>query len=324
MRIYITGATGYLGGALARALVERGHEVRALVRAGKDASALQALGIATFVADITDRTSMREGMSGADWVIHAAAFVEMDGDLGMMRRINAEGAENVASLAYKLGVGRLLFVSSIAQFGGSPEDGAPATETSPIREPFPSPYGLTKHEGTLRVREWERQGLKVNIVYPSLIYGPPGKKQGANVLLRTIAMGRMPVLVEGGRKTSWVHLDDAVEAILRVMERANPGRDYILAGDIASVESVVRQVSALSGAGVPRLRLGLGAARVLLGIAGLANRLRGRRPPLSPGQLASLGCHWAFDDSRARQELDWAPRSLADGLPPTLRFLSQS
>ncbi|HSF42963.1 MAG TPA: NAD-dependent epimerase/dehydratase family protein, partial [Thermoanaerobaculia bacterium] len=106
MRIYLTGGTGYIGRALARRLVEAGHEVRALVRATSNAEPLKQLGIATFVGDISDRYSLREGMSGADWVIHAAADLDLTGPPERMRQANLEGSENVASLASKLGVGR--------------------------------------------------------------------------------------------------------------------------------------------------------------------------------------------------------------------------
>lgn len=264
---------------------------------------------------------MRVAMSGADWVIHAAALVELDAPAEELERVNVEGSENVASLAYKLGVGRFLSVSSIAYFGGSPEDGTPADETAQPLRPFPSAYSATKHAGQERVRQWARQGLKVSTVYPSLIYGPPGKRGGSNALLRAIALGRFPAVIAGDRKTSWVHVEDVVEGILRVMAVAPPGRDYLLAGEIRTVLAVVEEVCRLRDARPPRLKLSVGVARVLLAAASPLLRLAGRRSPTSPGQLASLARHWAFDDTRARAELGWQPRPLAEGLPPTLDFL---
>src|SRR5262245_37021659 len=112
MRIYLTGGTGYIGRALAARLAAAGHEVRALVRPTSNAAPLTQLGIAVFTGDIADRASMREGMSGADWVIHAAADLAFDGPPERMRQANVQGSENVASLACKLGVGRFLSVSS--------------------------------------------------------------------------------------------------------------------------------------------------------------------------------------------------------------------
>ena len=224
MRVFLTGGTGYIGRALARRLAEAGHEVRALVRPTSDAEPLKRLGAATFTGDIGDRASMREGMSGADWVIHAAADLDLDGPAGRMKAANVEGSENVASLACKLGVGRFLSISSIACFGGSPADGTPATEETPPRRPFPTLYSETKHAGEMAIREWTKRGLRLSTVYPSLVYGPPGKREGANSILRGLAKGRFPALVAAERRTSWVYLEDLVEALTRVMARAAPGR----------------------------------------------------------------------------------------------------
>ncbi len=321
MRIFLTGATGYLGGALARRLAADGHEVRALVRPGRDLQALVNAGVTPCTGDIADRASMREGMSGADWVIHAAAYVELEGPREAMERVNVQGSENVASLAHKLGVGRFLSVSSIAQFGGSPEDGSAGHESSPVLRPFPSLYSETKHAGQERIRQWTRQGLALNTVFPSLIYGPPGKRLGSNAVLRTMALGRFPALVGGDRKTSWVFLDDVVEAMLRIVTQAPAGRDYVLAGEITTVRDLTHQVCRLAGVKPPRLELPLALARAAVALGAPLAKLFGARPPLTPGQLASLSRHWAFDDTRARQELGWAPRPLAEGLPPTVEFL---
>jgi nucleoside-diphosphate-sugar epimerase len=324
MRIFLTGGTGYIGRALARRLVEAGHEVRALARATSNVEPLHHLGVSTFTGDIGDRFSMREGMSGADWVIHAAAVLDPDAPPERMREANVQGSENIASLSYKLGVPRFLSVSSIAFFGGSPEDGSKADETSPPLEPFPSLYSATKHSGELAIREWGRRGLAVNTVYPSLVYGPPGKKEGANALLRALLRGRYPALVGADRKVCWVYLDDVVDGMLRVMERAPARRDYLLAGETVTLRELVNRICALGGVKPPRLDLPIGLARAALTVSAPFFRMRGRRPPFSTEQLGSLERNWAFDDSRACTELDWHPRGLAEGLPPTVAFLQAS
>ncbi|HEX5760120.1 MAG TPA: NAD-dependent epimerase/dehydratase family protein [Thermoanaerobaculia bacterium] len=321
MRIFVTGGTGYIGRALCRRLVAAGHEVRALVRPTSDAGPLAALGVATFVGDVADRLSMREGMSGADWVVHAAAELDIRAPLERMRRINVEGSENAASLAYKLGVGRFLSVSSIAYFGGSGEDGRTADETAAPQTPFPTAYSATKHAGERAIREWGKRGLRVTTVYPSLVYGPPGKREGANAILRRVIKGRVPAVVGGDRRTSWVYLDDVVDGIVRAMEGGAPGRDYLLAGEVAALRDLMRKVSTLAGVAPPRLELPLGLVRAGVAASAPLFRLTGRRPPYVPEQLRSLARHWAFDDARARRELGWTPRGLDAGLPPTVEFL---
>lgn len=321
MRIFLTGGTGYIGRALAHRLTAAGHEVRALVRATSHAEPLRQLGIATFTGDVADRASMREGMSGADWVIHAAADLDLAGPEARMRQANVQGSENVASLAYKLGVGRFLSVSSMAYWGGSPADGSAVGEEAPVQTPFPTLYSATKHSGELAIQEWAKRGLRVNTVFPSLVYGPPGKKEGANSILRGFLKGWFPILAGADRKTSWIFLDDLVAGMLKVIEKAPPGRGYLMAGDVTTLRSLVDRLCRLGGVAPPRLSVPVGAARMGLVLSIPFFRLTGRRPPYSAGQLNSLARHWAFDDSRARTELDWHPRGLDEGLPPTVEFL---
>jgi nucleoside-diphosphate-sugar epimerase len=323
MRVFLTGATGYIGGALARRLAVAGHEVRAVVRPASDPEPLRAEGVATFPGDITDRATLREGMSGADWVVHCAAELDFDAPLARMREVNVQGSENVASLAFKLGVGRFLALSSIAARGGSPEGGPPATEDTPPFLPFPSRYGATKAGGEQAVREWVKRGLRLNVVYPSLVYGPPGKRSGTNALLRALLKGRLPALVAARQRTSWIYLEDVVEGMVRVMERAMPGRDYLMTGEVATVRQVADRVAALGGVRPPRLDLPTGVARLAAQALGPLYRLRGRRSPFSLEQINSLTREWAFDDTRARRELDWHPRGLDQGLPPTVAHLLQ-
>jgi nucleoside-diphosphate-sugar epimerase len=321
MRIFLTGGTGYIGRALAERLVSEGHRVCALVRPTSNAELLTRHGVVTVVGDLRDRPSMREGMAGSDWVIHAAAELDLTAPAARMRGTNVEGSDNVASLASKLGVGRLLAISSMAVFGGSPEDGSRATEESPARTPLPTRYAQTKHEADATIRSWQRRGLKVNTVYPSMVYGPPGKKDGANFFIRQVLRGRMPAMLGADRLISWIFLADLVDGIVRLMGSAPPGRDYLMTGDVTTVRSLVERVARLGGVRAPRLTLPIGLARVLLTLGTPLFRLRGRRPPIAADQLRNLSRHWAFDDRRAQSELGWSPRSLDAGLPPTIAII---
>ncbi len=320
MRIFITGGTGYIGRSLCRRLVAEGHELAVLVRPTSRTGALEELGVELFTGDISDRYSMREGMSGADWVVHAAAELDFAAARQRIHSANVDGARNVASLAWKLGVGRVLAISSIARFGGSPADGSAADEESPLLPPL-SRYSATKRAGEEAMRAVAAQGLRLNVVYPSLVYGPPGPKGGANLLLRGVLERRWPMLVGADRLMSWIHLEDLIEAMVRLMERAEPGRDFVLAGGAARLGEVVDRVAELGGVEAPRRRLSLPVGMVLARLTAPLYRLRGRRPPLNPDQLRSLASNWHFDDARARAELGWQPRGLEEGLPPTVAYL---
>jgi dihydroflavonol-4-reductase len=322
LRIFLTGATGYIGRALALRFQASGHEVRALVRPTSVPQPLHEAGIATFPGDIRDRASMREGMSGADWVVHAAAELNLTSSDDRMAGANVDGSENVASLAWKLGVGRFLSISSMARWGGSPDDGTAANEATAQNLPQPTRYCATKAAGEDRIQEYARKGLRVNTVFPSLVYGPPGKKEGANAILRALRLGRFPMLIEPDKLTSWVFLDDVVDGIVRVMEKAPPGRGFLLAGEAWTIRRLALRVGELSGTPPPRRSLSARSAKRLFRVAGPLLRLVGKRLPVPLEQLDSLSRHWNFDDTRARTELDWRPRGLDEGLATTLRYLA--
>ncbi len=324
MRFFLTGATGYIGRALCRRLAPEGHELRALVRSTSDTAELEALGIDLFEGDVADRSSMREAMSGADWVVHAAAELDFDTSDERMHRVNVEGSEAVASLAHELRVGRLLAISSIAAWGGSPPNGSPSIELSPPTLPLPTSYSTTKRAADDAIGGWAARGLAVNTVYPSLVYGPPGKKSGTNALLRMVIKGRMPAIVGGDRKLSLIHIDDLVSGLVQVIKRAPAGESYLLAGESIELRSLVTEIARLAAVKPPRLRLSVRAAALLMRVASPLYRLRGYRSPLSPAQLASLERHWNFDDSKAREQLGWSPRGLAEGLPSTVEFLART
>lgn len=326
MRFFLTGATGYIGKALCLRLRAEGHEVHALVRATSAPSAVELLkeiGVATFVGDLGDRYSLRPGMSGVDWVIHAAAELDLAATSETMSAANVEGSDNVAALAFKLGVPRFLSISSMATWGGSPRDGRAASEADGPQLPLPTRYCATKAAGEERVQHWAKQGLKVNTVFPSLVYGPPGKKQGANTLLRALMLGRFPALIGPEKKTSWIFLDDLVEGIIRVVERAPPGHGYLMAGEAWTVRDLAHRVAAAGGVKPPRREFSVATARVLFRLAGPLLSLVGRPLPIPLEQLESLDRHWNFSDERARTELDWTPRGLEEGLAITLDYLKK-
>lgn len=321
MKVFVTGATGYIGGALARRLVELGHEVRALVRPSSRRRTLDDLGVECVVGDLLEPEGLAPALAGADWVVHAAAELDLEAPLAAMRRTNAEGSDNMARAALAAEVGRFLALSSVAAFGGSPADGSPATEETGAQHPLPTRYGVTKHEGECAIDYWEERGLAVNVVYPSLVYGPPGKPRGANLVLRDVVRGRMPVMVGGDRRVSWIYLEDLVEGLLKVIERAPPGRRYLMTGEAERLDVTVREVCRLAGVAAPRRSLPLGVVKGLAVVGSAWTRLTGRRLPLTPEVVRSISRHWCFDDSRARGELDWRPRRLAEGLPPAVEFL---
>ena len=254
-------------------------------------------------------------------MVHAAAELDLGAPPDRMARANVLGSDNLASLANKLGVPRFLSVSSMARWGGSPGDGSLAVEETPVQEP-PTRYSATKRAGERAILAQAARGLRVNTVYPTLVYGPPGKSRGANRLLAALYRGQFPFLLGGDRRSSWVFLDDVVDGILKVMQAAPAGRGYLLAGETVTTRQLIEELRVLGGAPAPRFELPLRVARGLFRCAELLSPLGLPGPPMPAEQVASLARHWAFDDRRARQELGFSPRGLHEGLAQTLPLLS--
>lgn len=312
MRVFLTGGTGYIGRALARRLAEDGHEVRALVRSASNVEPLKKLGIETLLGDICDRPSVAKAMTGAGWVIHAAGALEL-ADKALVFQTNVVGSHTVAAAAHQLGVAKFLSVSSTGYFGGSPADGSLGTETMEPLRPFPSHYCATKHAGEKAIRKWAERGLWVNTVYPSLVYG-----EGSRLFLAQILANRIPIVVGPRRKMSLVYITDLVDGMVKVLEKAPAGRDYLMSGDVTTMRSLADRVCRLGGVRPPWLPLPTPVAQSLAQLTASLYKLLRRQPPAQVQQFRGLERQWAFDDARARTELGWTARTLDEGLPLAL------
>lgn len=320
MHIFLTGGTGYIGGQLAKRLTADGHDLACLVRESSNPERVQALrdlGASIHVGDLAERESLQPAMEGAEWVVHAGAELNRE---QAMDGANVKGSDNIASLAVELGVPRFLSVSSISYWGGSPADGSPGTEESPVQD-FPTAYSASKHDGEDAIRAWCERGLNVVSVFPSLVYGPPGKRNGANFFLHQMVQGNLPVMIAGQRKVSWIYVDDVVDALARILERDLARGRLILAGQGEPLMDTARRVADLGGVRAPRTSVSVPVAKFALRVLAPFFKLTGRRLPVEPVRLDYLSRHWYFSDERARRKLDWGPRGLGEGLPPTVEML---
>ncbi len=233
MKIFLTGATGFIGRQLTKVLVARGWEVTALVRRPEaaEARAVAALGARLVPGDVTRRESMREPMRGADAVVHNAGWYEFgitEAARAAMRAINVDGTENTLGLARELGIPRILHVSTILAFG--PTGGDVADETFCRRKPPATCYEQTKteaHEIALRL---QREGAPVTVVCPAGVIGP-GDHSSLGVFARLYVRGLMPPFVfapDGSR--AHIHVEDLAEGIALTVEKGRPGECYILSG----------------------------------------------------------------------------------------------
>lgn len=318
MRVAITGATGFLGGALARALAAEGAEVHALCRAGSDRSALADVPVVWHDGDVTDPASLPRFLAGADAVVHAAGMLGRAGaPEDAYLRLNVLGTRNVLAAAWSVApAARVLHLGSPGVLG--PTNGAPAAETAP---PAPTnPYERSKAESEAVAREAAARGQQVVIARPGFAYGP-GDRHVLG-LFRAVQQGRF-FYVGGGRNLCQpTYVDDAVDGMLRCLRRGRPGEAYHVVGPRAvTFRELGEGLAAALGVKPPWVNVPGWLA--LAGAAGLeaVARAAGRAPPFGRTAVDFFSADRRYSFEKARTELGYAPRhDLADGAARTVAW----
>lgn len=306
-KVYVTGATGFIGGHVAKRLLDEGAEVMCLVRPQTSAAELARLGAHIVRGDITNPATL--DLSGQHVLIHAAAWVGYGlpaKKLPLFRRTNVEGTRNVIHAAERAGVGKVVHVSSIAAIGATQGS---ATEATARDGDFESEYARTKtmaHEIAIKA------ALPSAVPMPGVVLGRGGP---FDTLLSALARGRLPALPADDAVKGYVHIHDTTEGILLC---ALKGRGpYLLVDE--NVRTTDLFVEALEEAGLPvprrriPTRLVVGAGTAVEG----AYKLVGKTPPFSGELLHSLRVPMHYDSSKARLELGWRPalvKQLAEDL----------
>ena len=312
MKVLVTGANGFTGSHLVRALQQRGDCVVGLVRKSSNLARLANCNVQLIYGDITERDALRSAMTGVDTVFHTAAYVE----LGLvneaeMERINVEGTQAVLEVAQSGCISKVVYCSTIGVFGDT--RGKVINETfKRTQADFSSAYDRTKYLAQKLVDQFAEQGLPVVSVFPSGIFGPDDPHFGP--VMQQFLKGRLKLWAGGDRITGIVHVDDLVAAMILAAEKGKLGEHYIISTGDLTTREMFEIFARETGIPVPRE-----APKFLVRFAGTLldpiGRLLKWQPPLSRERV-----HYIYDRcvrvdaSKARQELGWHPRSLSETL----------
>jgi dihydroflavonol-4-reductase len=313
-KVLVTGASGFIGSAVARALVARGASVRLLMRPGSDRRNVAGLPAEEVVGDLADRASLERAVSGCDAVFHVAADYRLwVRDAAAMQQVNVDGTRWLMEAAMAAGVRRVVHTSSVATLGHR-QDGRPADEHTPISlDDMVGPYKRSKFLGEREVRKLVERGLPAVIVNPSTPVGPHDIRPTPTGRLIVEAMaGRMPAYVDTGLNI--VHVDDVAEGHLLALERGRIGERYILGGDDMSLAEILHALAAISGRSPPRVRLPRLALYPVAYASELLARLSGGEPFATVDGLKLARHHMYFSSRKAAEELGYSPRPAAEGL----------
>jgi dihydroflavonol-4-reductase len=316
MRFFLTGATGFIGGALARTLRRAGHEVVALVRDEARATPLAAEGITLARGDITDPASLRAPMRGADGVFHVAALYRLGVQRERVEAANVGGTRHVLEAARELGVPKVVYTGTLGVYGDTRGRAVREDERPP--RPTLSAYLETKWRAQVEVVDaFAADGLPVVSLYPGLVYGP-GDTSQLGAMLERVAAGKVVPLPGGSAGVCWGYIDDGVRAHVLAMERGVPGERYHVSGPCHTFVEAIATLSRVTGR--PASVVWLPPA-LLRASARLAERVeRWVRLPedfSAESQRSVAGVTIYGDDTKARTELGFAPRSLVEGFTST-------
>jgi dihydroflavonol-4-reductase len=308
MKALVTGATGFVGSAVARRLLAEGLQVRVLARRGSDRRNLQGLDVETAEGDLTDAASLAAACGGCDALFHVAA----DYRLWVPRpeeiyRANVDGTRAILSAAHAAGVQRIVYTSSVATLG-IPRDGTPGDETTPVSvNDMVGHYKRSKFLAEEVARELAQAGAPVVIVNPSTPIGPRDvKPTPTGRIVRDAATGRMPAYVDTGLNIA--HVDDVAEGHWLAFRRGRIGERYVLGGTDMTLREILATIAAIVGRKPPRVQLSHAAVLPVAYVAEAVARITGGTPIATVEEVKMSRKHMFFSSAKAQRELGYAPR----------------
>ncbi|MBD3881621.1 NAD-dependent epimerase/dehydratase family protein [Phormidium tenue FACHB-886] len=317
MKAFVTGASGFTGSHLVRALEQRGDRVVALVRKTSDLSRLQDSRAELVYGDLGDRATLEAAMQGVDVVFHVAAYVELGVvDAAKMEQINVEGTRTVLEAAKAAGIFKLVYCSTIGVYGDT--QGQVIDESfQRTQAGFSSAYDRTKYLAQQLVDQAAAEGLHTVSLMPSGIFGADDPHFGP--VMDTFLKGKLKVWAGGDRITGIVHVDDLVAAMLLAAEKAPAGSHYIISAGEMSTREMFDFLSQQTGMAAPN-EVPEPIVRFVGNVLDPLGRLLSWQPPVSRERV-----HYIYDRcvrikaDKARQELGWEPRSVEQTLQDALR-----
>jgi dihydroflavonol-4-reductase len=324
MQALVTGASGFVGAAVARALLAAGHQVRVLVRAQSSRRNLAGLAVQPLIGDLADVGALEAALQGCEALFHVAADYRLwTPDPQALYRSNVDGTRNIIEAARRSDVKRVVYTSSVATIGLRP-DSQPSDETDVA--PLDAMIGHYKRSKFLAenwVLQATRDGAPIVIVNPSTPIGPGDvKPTPTGRLVLDAATGRMPAYVDTGLNI--VHVDDVAAGHLLAYEHGRIGERYILGGTDLTLQRILSMIARSSGRRAPRLRLPLNLLLPVAYVAEALARLTGRETRITVDGIRMARHRMYFSSAKAVRELGYRWRPAQQAIDDAVRWFLQS
>jgi dihydroflavonol-4-reductase len=320
MRVFLTGATGFIGGRIARRMRDRGDDVVALVRSPSKAGQLREMGCEIVEGDLSNEAAIKSGAEGADAVIHNGADYRVGipkSEAPALFEANVGGTQRVLDAAIAAGAKRIVYVSTNNVFGSTGDTVADESYERDITKGFLSAYDESKYLAHQEARKRIEAGAPIVIVQPGAVYGPGDHSQVGNIIDQT-RTGKMKLVMFPEFTLPYVYVDDLADGIVLALDKGRPGETYILGGEEATMRELVTAVAELSGRKPPQRAMPTPLIKSGIPFGPVVGKLMGFPPNLAELIRTSDGVRIRVTDAKARSELGFAPRGLREGLEKTL------
>jgi nucleoside-diphosphate-sugar epimerase len=325
MKIFITGATGYIGQQLALRLADEGNTVVALVRnMDKAGGCLQHPNIILAKGDLLDTESLCSAMRSCDAVYHLAALASVwHKNSAAFNEFNVGGLERILNCCLKLGIKDVVFTSSAGVVGHSC-DSKPVREYTNIVPFLETAYERSKVDAESLIGEYCAKGLRGIIVNPSRVYGPGllTESNGVTRLIKMYIRGKWHILPGNGQSIgNYVYIDDVVNGHILAMAKARPGERYLLGGENTSFSSFFKSIDQLTNTRHWLFPFPLSLMLVISKLSLFIAENTGRQPLITPPFVRKYHKHWILSSAKAMEELGYQITPLSSGLKKTIEWL---
>lgn len=320
----VTGASGFVGSAVVRALLARGERVRVLMRPSSDPRNVAGLDVEIAEGDMMVPESLAPAVAGCSGVFHVAADYRLwTADSEAMFRANVDGSVAIVRAAHAAGVGRIVYTSSVAVLGNVP--GGQADEETPVGyDDMIGVYKRSKFRAEESVQAVIAEtGAGVVIVNPSTPIGPRDvKPTPTGRMIVEAASGKMPAFVDTGLNV--VHVDDVANGHLLAFDKGEVGRRYVLGGDDMSLKDILAEIARLTGRRPPTVQLPHNLIMPIAAMAELWARISGKEPFATIDGVRMAKKRMFFSSDRAKRELGYAPRPATEALADAVRWFKEN
>jgi nucleoside-diphosphate-sugar epimerase len=323
MKIFLTGATGYVGHQLALHLAECDYTIHILVRNIHSPNIPRHNNIIVFAGDITNKESIRAAMTGCEQVYHTAAIVKIfASDPSIFFKVNVTGTQNLLEEALALGVKKFVYTSTCGVLGSSLN--CAKKENDPRTESFDNEYEFTKYLGENLVKEYSRKGLFTVIVALSKVFGPGIETHPVSVnrVISSFISGK-PVFIPGRGNTiaNYCFINDIVSGHMLAMQHGLGGEKYILGGYNLSYNRLFTEIKSVAGSRAMLLHLPRYIINFYAVIDWCRYLITKKEPFVTIKGIHHIFMNKEFDNRKAVQQLHYQPTPFTEALKQTIQFL---